>query len=51
MSPVPDQHHRILLIDDNKAIHEDYLKVLGRSQTLPAGLEEAEAALFGDECP
>ncbi|HWY31998.1 MAG TPA: ATP-binding protein, partial [Candidatus Acidoferrum sp.] len=51
MSPAPEQHHRILLIDDNKAIHEDYLKVLGKQKDVPAGLEEAEAALFGEESP
>src|SRR5580692_7795365 len=51
MSLTPNHHHRILLIDDNKAIHEDYLKVLGKQKAMLAGLEEAEAALFGEESP
>src|SRR5580692_7965728 len=51
MSLTPNHHHRILLIDDNKAIHEDYLKVLGKQKAMLEGLEEAEAALFGEESP
>jgi signal transduction histidine kinase len=42
----PNQPHRILLVDDNRSIHEDYLNVLGRQQ---AGPEAAEAALLGEE--
>ena len=44
----PVQNRRILLIDDNKAIHEDFRKILTRPKTGNA-LAEAEAALFGDE--
>jgi len=51
MSSAPNQHRRILLIDDNKSIHEDYLKVFGQQKAVLAGLEEAEAALFGEESP
>ena len=47
MSHDPKPHHRILLVDDNRAIHEDYLKVLGKKKAVLAGFEEAEAALFG----
>src|SRR5579863_148566 len=39
--------HRLLVIDDNPAIHEDYRKILVR-QDEPA-LSPAEAALFGEE--
>jgi diguanylate cyclase (GGDEF)-like protein len=38
--------HRLLMIDDNPAIHEDYRKILtGRDE---AKISAAEAALFGD---
>jgi diguanylate cyclase (GGDEF)-like protein len=38
--------HRLLMIDDNPAIHEDYRKILtGRDQTQ---ISAAEAALFGE---
>jgi two-component system, sensor histidine kinase and response regulator len=45
----PNKNHRILVIDDNKAIHEDFRKILCKSKTLQSGLAEAEATLFGDE--
>jgi two-component system sensor histidine kinase/response regulator len=44
----PHQNHRILVIDDNKAIHEDFKKVLAKKD-MPDNLAEAEAALFGEE--
>ena len=46
MSSIPE-NKRILVIDDNRAIHEDFRKVLadGGADT---GLEAAEEALFGD---
>ncbi len=44
----PDKNHRILVIDDNKAIHEDFRAILTRPKALPNGMAEAEAALFGD---
>jgi CheY-like chemotaxis protein len=46
MKPHPTNHYRILIIDDNLAIHDDFRKVLVRS---PKCLAEEEAALFGDE--
>ena len=49
MSLNPNRNRRILLIDDNRAIHEDFRKILGKKKTLPGNLEAAEAALFGDE--
>jgi two-component system sensor histidine kinase/response regulator len=48
MSINPSQNRRILVIDDNKAIHEDFQKILGRKKAAPSSLAEAEAALFGD---
>lgn len=39
--------HRILVIDDNPAIHEDYRKILAASAAAP--MSAAEAALLGEE--
>ena len=49
MSINPNQNHRILVIDDNRAIHEDFRKILGQKNARPGNLAEAEAALFGDD--
>jgi signal transduction histidine kinase/AmiR/NasT family two-component response regulator len=46
----PSQNHRILVIDDNRAIHEDFKKILGKKMT-PDNLADDEAALFGEEAP
>jgi len=43
-------NRRILLVDDMPAIHEDFRKILV-PQPVHAGLEAAEAALFGDAPP
>ncbi|HUS05049.1 MAG TPA: response regulator [Bryobacteraceae bacterium] len=42
---------RILIIDDNRAIHEDFRKIFGMCSHEPSALEETEAALFGDVAP
>ena len=46
-----DLHHtknrRVLVIDDNLAIHEDFRKILA-SKCDASALEDAEAALFGE---
>ena len=39
--------HRLLVIDDNPAIHEDYRKILVRDGQ--AAMSAAEAALFGED--
>jgi diguanylate cyclase len=41
--------HRILVIDDNPAIHEDYRKILVANEK--ALTSEAEAGLFGEQKP
>ena len=41
--------HRILMIDDNPAIHQDYRKILVVEDK--AQISEAEAALFGEQQP
>jgi two-component system sensor histidine kinase/response regulator len=43
----PRKNHRILVIDDNRAIHDDFRKILITS-CLPNDLDEDEAALFGE---
>lgn len=45
----PNKNHRILVIDDNPAIHEDFRKILITHSLLRNDLDEDEAALFGDQ--
>src|SRR5580698_5128579 len=45
-----DGNRRILVIDDNKAIHDDFKKILGKKAS-SSNLDAAEAALFGEEAP
>ena len=47
----PDKNHRILVIDDNKAIHEDFRAILTRPQAPTNNIDEVEAALFDDTTP
>jgi PAS domain S-box-containing protein len=42
---------RILVIDANLAIHDDFKKILGAKPGTLLRLEESESALFGEECP
>lgn len=51
MNSLPSDNHRILVIDDNKAIHEDFRKILCQRETASPDLAEDEAALFGEEAP
>lgn len=41
--------HRILVIDDNAAIHEDFCKILMKFPTAGNDLHDMESALFGSE--
>ena len=43
----PTLPQRILVVDDNRAIHEDFLKIFGGSHETES-LDAAEAKLFGD---
>ena len=47
----PDKNHRILVVDDNKAIHEDFRAILTKPKAPSNDMAEAEAALFGDAMP
>ena len=40
---------RILVIDDNAAIHEDFRKILMKSASRGDDLEDMESMLFGSE--
>ena len=52
MNVNPNNNHRILVIDDNKDIHEDFRKILSRQKKDAVGdLAEAEAVLFDEESP
>jgi two-component system, sensor histidine kinase and response regulator len=44
----PNQNHRILVIDDNKSIHEDFKKILCRGSKRDQ-LAETEAEIFGEQ--
>ena len=50
MNYIPSKTLRILVIDDNKSIHEDFRKILGGSRE-PGKLDSMEAALFGETAP
>jgi DNA-binding NtrC family response regulator len=45
--PDPGTKYRILVIDDNPAIHEDFRKILCHDRGSSSQLEAVEAALFG----
>lgn len=50
-TPIPTPKHRILVIDDNPAIHEDFRKILCWNRGRSTELEEQEAELFGTAHP
>ncbi len=45
--PTPEKNRRVLVIDDNRAIHDDFRKILQPDVTA-AALAQDEVALFGD---
>jgi len=47
----PDENHRILVIDDNKAIHEDFREILTKSKNASNNMSDVEAELFGEAAP
>ena len=42
-----DKNRRVLIIDDNRAIHEDFRKILSPATVTAAAFDATEAALFG----
>jgi two-component system sensor histidine kinase/response regulator len=47
----PNRNRRILVIDDNRAIHQDFRKILAPAKSQNNNLVAAEASLFGDTEP
>ena len=45
--PAPESRPRILIVDDNPAIHEDFHKILGAKSDAQSRLEDVEVTLFG----
>jgi CheY-like chemotaxis protein len=43
----PTKNQRILVIDDNRSIHDDFRKILAPTTAAAAALDAAEEALFG----
>ncbi len=49
MNPLAiNKNRRILIIDDNRAIHDDFRKILSEAADDQRALEVADASLFGD---
>ncbi len=51
-TPASTSAHRILVVDDNSSIHDDFRKILetrDKQSTIESGLDAMEAVLFGDE--
>lgn len=44
-------NRRVLIVDDNAAIHEDFRKILQTSAASSVALADSEAALFGEDTP
>jgi signal transduction histidine kinase len=51
MSPPTGECRRILVVDDNSAIHQDFRKILARSGQGVEELDAMESMLFGDAPP
>jgi len=51
MTENSNKNRRILIIDDNKSIHEDFLAILAANQDQSTALNEAKAAIFGEKAP
>jgi signal transduction histidine kinase len=48
MNNLPDdKNRRVLIIDDNRAIHDDFRKILSPANATSAALDATEAAVFG----
>jgi signal transduction histidine kinase len=46
---LPIQNFRVLVIDDNQAIHEDFKKILNTHKSAPGKMLEIEEILLGDK--
>jgi signal transduction histidine kinase len=43
-----ERNHRILIVDDNPAIHEDFKKIFTATKGTENGFDQVDAALFGE---
>jgi two-component system cell cycle sensor histidine kinase/response regulator CckA len=43
----PDNNRRVLVIDDNRAIHDDFRKILSPATAMAVALDATETAVFG----
>ena len=51
MNNMPDdKNRRVLVIDDNRAIHDDFRKILSPATVRAAALDAAETAVLGSSC-
>ena len=48
---IPDIYRRILIIDDNKAIHDDFKSILDPDKHKDDELDHLTSTLFGEEKP
>jgi PAS domain S-box-containing protein len=51
VEPISHEERRVLVIDDDPAIHEDYRKILTSHGRKPAAIASLEAEIFDDEPP
>ncbi|QDU83365.1 Alkaline phosphatase synthesis sensor protein PhoR [Planctomycetes bacterium Pla163] len=51
MGPSNDDNLRLLIVDDNPSIHEDFKKILGGSGESSAELDALSDDFFGDDAP
>jgi diguanylate cyclase (GGDEF)-like protein len=51
MASNSDAPRRVLVVDDNRAIHEDFIKILGGTSEGSSELLEAERLLLGESAP
>ncbi len=49
--PAPDNNTRILIIDDNPSIHQDFAKILAQEPSVSSGMTQVERILFGEDAP
>jgi len=47
----PAAHHRILIVDDNAAIHDDFRKIFAPPDAASAALDDFEATLLDARSP
>lgn len=48
LPPKTNRNRRVLVVDDNPAIHQDFKKILGGTDSAETEFKSAEMALFGD---